>query len=86
MAIKTGEAHSEHMEAVFPYAFWTLIFVILVGLAVATLVVVRVDDAEAGWRGLLGRGETSLSNAETILLGDLSRPSIAGGTAVSDLV
>jgi hypothetical protein len=26
--------------------------------------VVSVDHAEAGWRGLLGRGETTLSNAD----------------------
>jgi hypothetical protein len=38
IAIKTGEAHSQFMDTVFPYAFWTLLFVILVGLAVAIAV------------------------------------------------
>ena len=38
IAIKTREAHSDSMDTVFPYAFWTLVFVILVGLAVAVAV------------------------------------------------
>jgi hypothetical protein len=38
IAIKTREAHGESMDTVFPYAFWTLVFVILVGLAVAIAV------------------------------------------------
>ena len=38
IAIKTGEAHSESMDTVFPYAFCALVFVILVGLAVAIAV------------------------------------------------
>jgi hypothetical protein len=36
-----GKAHSESMDAadaLFPYAFWVLLFVAVIGLAVAILV------------------------------------------------
>ena len=38
IAIQPKEAHSPLMDTVFPYAFWTLLIVIVIGLAVAILV------------------------------------------------
>jgi hypothetical protein len=38
IAIKAGKAHSRSMDTVFPYAFWTLLVVIFIGLGVAILV------------------------------------------------
>ena len=38
MAIRVGKAHSAFMDSFFRYAFWTLLIVVLIGLAVAILV------------------------------------------------
>jgi hypothetical protein len=38
IAIKTGKAHSSFMDTVFPYAFWTLLIIMVIGLTVAILV------------------------------------------------
>ena len=38
IAIKAGKAHSLSMDTIFPYAFWTLLIVLVIGLAVAILV------------------------------------------------
>jgi len=38
IAIQPKEAHSPLMDTVFRYAFWTLLIVIIIGLAVAILV------------------------------------------------
>jgi len=38
IAIKSGKVHSLLMDTVFPYAFWTLLIVMMIGAAVAILV------------------------------------------------
>ena len=36
--MSAGKAHSQSIDAVVPYAFWVLLFVAVIGLAVAILV------------------------------------------------
>jgi len=38
IALEAGKAHSLFMDTVFSYAFWTLLIVMVIGLAVAILV------------------------------------------------